>query len=90
MHRGLPGYNKIQNGKYIVSDESNEGALVQLETWHRSFQPGRQIALSFLLRYPGKGDEKHCPRCCQFKTRPAVGGCITWYVLLICTRCERF
>jgi hypothetical protein len=68
MHRGGPGYDKINGGKYVVSDEDFGGALIPRDKWLDSFQPGRRIALSFLLKHPGVGDEKQCPRCKTLKT----------------------
>jgi ankyrin repeat protein len=70
MHRDRPGYNKIKNGKYVVSDEDSGGALISRDKWLDSFQPGRRIALSFILKHPGAGEEKQCPRCKTSKTCP--------------------
>ncbi|KFY81771.1 hypothetical protein V500_11108 [Pseudogymnoascus sp. VKM F-4518 (FW-2643)] len=68
MHRGGPGYDKIESGKYVVSDEDFGGALIPHSKWSASFQPGKRIALSFILRHPGLGDEKQCPRCRTMET----------------------
>ena len=70
MHRDTPGYDKIKSGKYVVSDEDSGGALVPKDKWQDSFQPGRHIGLSFLLRHPGARDEKECPRCRAPGARP--------------------
>jgi hypothetical protein len=68
MHHDSPGYDEIDRGKYVVSDEDFGGALIPRDKWLESFQPGRHIALSFLLKHPGASDEKQCPRCKTFKT----------------------
>jgi hypothetical protein len=68
IHRGGPGYDKIESGKYVVSDEDFGGALIPPDKWSDSFRPGRCIALSFLLKHPGVGDEEQCPRCKTLKT----------------------
>jgi hypothetical protein len=52
MHRGGPGYDKIERCKYVVSDEDSYGALIPQDKWLDSFQPGRRIALSFQLKHP--------------------------------------
>lgn len=70
MHRGGPGYDKIESGKYVVSDEDFGGALIPHSKWRDSLQPGKRIALSFILRHPGLGDEKQCPRCRTMETWP--------------------
>ncbi|KAI9786687.1 MAG: hypothetical protein M1839_006238 [Geoglossum umbratile] len=68
MHRGGPGYDKIQGGKYVVSDEDSGGALVPRDKWLDRIQPGKRIGLSFLLKHPGARDEKQCPRCKTLET----------------------
>lgn len=80
MHRDSPGYQKIENGRYVVSDEDAQGALVRHEKWNESFKPGRRIGLSFLLKYPGGGGEA-CPKCQTIKTLPAeYKGQRKWFV----------
>jgi hypothetical protein len=68
IHRGTPGHDKIKSGKYVVSDEDFGGALIPRDKWPESFLPGRCIALSFILKHPGLGDENQCPRCKTLKT----------------------
>jgi hypothetical protein len=68
MHRGGPGYDKIEGGKYVISDEDSGGALVARDKWLDRVQPGKRIGLSFLLKHPGSRDEKQCPRCKTLKT----------------------
>jgi hypothetical protein len=84
IHRGAPGYDKIESGKYVVSDEDFGGALIPPEKWLDSFLPGRCIALSFILKLPGVGDEKQCPRCKTFKTWPdEKPGRRRWYAAFL-------
>jgi hypothetical protein len=84
MHRGGPGYDKIDSGKYVVSDEDFGGALIPRERWHDSVLPGRHIGLSFLLKHPGASDEKHCPRCRTSSTwLDDQPGRRRWYVALL-------
>ena len=68
IHRDGPGYDKIESGKYVVSDEDFGGALIPPDKWPDSIQPGKCIALSFILKHPGVGDEKQCPRCKTLNT----------------------
>jgi hypothetical protein len=83
MHRGSPGYDEIDSGKYVLSDEDFGGALIPTDKWDQSFRPGRHIALSFLLKLPGAGDENQCPRCKTSKTCPDAQptGRRGWYAL---------
>ena len=84
MHRDGPGYQKIENGRYIVSDEDASGALVRREKWNDSFKPGRRIGISFLLKYPGGGAEA-CLRCQTLKTLPADNpGQRRWQASICC------
>jgi hypothetical protein len=80
MHRGTPGYDKIESGRYVVSNEDANGTLISPDTWLDSFQPGRRIALSFLLKHPLSSNEKQCPRCKTLQTRGHVhAGQRKWY-----------
>src|SRR6266516_2730908 len=72
MHRDTPGYDQIESGKYVVSNEDANGTLISPDEWPDSFRPGRRIALSFLLKHPLSSDEKQCPRCKTLKTWPDV------------------
>lgn len=71
-HKNCPGYDRIQSGKYVVSDEDADGALVPRDRWRESIRPGRHIAVSFLLKHPGAGSDEHCPRCNSSKTRSHI------------------
>lgn len=68
MHKETPGYDKIKDGKYVVSDEDASGALVLRDKWQESIKPGKRIGLSFVLKHPGTSDEKQCPRCRSIHT----------------------
>ncbi len=72
LHRDRPGYDKIESGKYIVSDEDGGGALVPRESWRDTVKPGRQIGLSFLLKHPGADNDEECPRCRADETKDSV------------------
>ena len=80
MHRDSPGYEKIERGKYVVSDEDSGGALIRQDKWLDSFRPGKRIGLSFLLKHPGARDNRECPRCKTLKTTPGYHeGQRRWY-----------
>src|SRR5277367_5659824 len=80
MHRDSPGYEKIERGKYVISDEDAGGALIRRDKWPNSFRPGKHIGLSFLLKHPGARDNRECPRCKTLKTTPGYHeGQKRWY-----------
>ncbi|KAF1815314.1 hypothetical protein P152DRAFT_181762 [Eremomyces bilateralis CBS 781.70] len=72
MHKGGPGYEKVESGKYVVSDEDRGGELVPLDRWSETFQPGKRIGLSFLMKHPPSNNEKQCPRCMSMNTMTGV------------------
>ena len=84
MHRDGPGYDKVDDGKYVVSDEDFGGALIPVNKWNDSFQPGRHIGLSFVMKLPPATDEKECPRCKTLETlNDNHPGQRRWYSLLV-------
>ena len=40
MHRGSPGYDEIDSGEYVLSDEEFGGALIPPDKWDQSFGQG--------------------------------------------------
>ena len=68
MNRDAPGYDRIQKGRYVISNEDAKGALIQHDKWNEVVRPGIHIALSFLLKLPGGRHIQECPRCKSLKT----------------------
>lgn len=68
MHRDAPGYERIQKGKYVVSNEDAKGTLIQREKWNEIVRPGMHIGLSFVLKHPGMRESQECLRCKSLQT----------------------
>jgi hypothetical protein len=71
MHLNCPGYQKIESGKYVISDEDAGGTLISLAKWNENLRPGMHIGLSFVLRHSGIRYRKECPKCRSTKTTPS-------------------
>jgi hypothetical protein len=71
MYRGqyMPGQKKILRREYTVTDEDNDGVVVEEINWTTIFQPGKHLSLNMILNATPSFDVHRCPIC----SRMALG-----------------
>lgn len=63
MYKDIPGRPKIKRREYTISDESDEGSLVEESNWEEAVQPGKVLSLNMILPAPLVIDQGRCPQC---------------------------
>lgn len=87
MFQDLPGRNRIDQGEYEITDDS-EGALIQDSDWESKVLPGVRIVMSIVMQaFPAaaSGAATHeCPRCRRSNARTErEKGSLKWYVYIL-------
>jgi len=65
MYRGncVPGQQKILRREYNITDEDNDGAVVEEANWTTVFQPGKHLSLNMIINATASFDIHRCPTC---------------------------